>query len=178
MQATEEHILIGCRKGKSKAQKKLYDLYSAQMFGVCLRYAKNTADAEDILQDGFVKVFKNIDKYDGSGPLAGWIYRVMVNTALNHLRSKNKMRFVEYDNNIADKHHEDDYIEPSFSKQEIMKAVQKLPYGYRTVFNMYVIDGYKHKEIAEMLDISINTSKTQLARARNMLKEELNNKKY
>lgn len=171
MQTAEEDILKGCRKGKAKAQKQLYDLYSAQMLGVCLRYIKNKSDTEDILQDGFVKVFKNIDNYDGSGSLAGWIYRIMINTALNYLREKNKMHLVEYEDNVAEE--EDNYLEPLFSRQQLMKAMQKLPDGYRTVFNMYVIDGYKHREISRILNVSINTSKTQLVRARNMLRKEL-----
>ncbi len=172
MKQSEENIIRGCRKGKAKAQKELYDLYASAMLGICLRYVKNKAEAEDVLQDGFVKVFKSIGSYSGDGSLSGWIYRIMVNTALNYLRSKKKIQFVEYNGNIQDSG-EDVYAEPVFSRQQFMDAIQSLPDGYRTVFNLYVLEGYKHREIAEILDVSVNTSKTQLAKAREMLRKKL-----
>lgn len=172
MKQSEEIILRGCRKGKAKAQRELYDRYATTMLGVCLRYVKNKAEAEDVLQEGFIKVFKNLKNYNGEGSLAGWIYRIMVNTALNYLRSKKKIQFVEYEGNVPDTS-DDSQVEPPFSKQQFMDAIHDLPDGYRTVFNLYVLEGYKHREIADILEISINTSKTQLAKARQMLKKTL-----
>ncbi|MFO8087560.1 MAG: sigma-70 family RNA polymerase sigma factor [Bacteroidales bacterium] len=169
---SEQKILKGCRQGKSKAQKALYDRHAKAMLGVCLRYVKDKSEAEDILQEGFIKVFKNLDKYNGKGSLTGWIYRIMVNTALNYLRSKNKVQFVEYDEDIPDTYN-DDTVEVGYTRNQFMNAIQSLPDGYRIVFNLYIIEEYKHREIAEQLGISINTSKTQLAKARKMLKEKL-----
>lgn len=169
----EAKILKACRQGKAGAQKKLYEAYAANMLGVCLRYVKNMAEAEDVLQEGFIKVFKNIEKYDGKGSLSGWIYRIMVNTALNFLRSRNKIQFIEHNGDIPTED-DDTYVDNEvYTQQQILDAIQDLPEGYRTVFNLYVIDGYKHREISEKLGISINTSKTQLSKARRMLRDKL-----
>ncbi|MCF8332478.1 MAG: RNA polymerase sigma factor [Bacteroidales bacterium] len=169
----EEKTLKGCRQGKAGAQKKLYEAHAATMLGVCLRYVKNMAEAEDVLQEGFIKVFKNIDKFDRKGSLSGWIYRIMVNTALNFLRSKNKIQFAEYEGDLPADDEQDIYINEEYTQQQILEVIRDLPEGYRTVFNLYVIDGYKHREISDKLGISINTSKTQLAKARRMLRDKL-----
>jgi RNA polymerase sigma factor (sigma-70 family) len=165
-------LVDGCRQNKRDAQYRLYNILSGKMFAVCLRYAKDREGAEDILQDGFVKVFKNIDKYRGDGSFEGWVRKIIVNTAVEHYRKQAKMytivdetdaHFVEMDN-----------TSDSLELEDIMKCIQKLSSGYRTVFNMYVIEGYAHKEIAELLGISEGTSKSQLARARYLLQKMIN----
>ncbi|MCB9033533.1 MAG: RNA polymerase sigma factor [Chitinophagales bacterium] len=165
-------LIEACMCNKRDAQYKLYKLLSAKMFGVCLRYAKDNTEAEDILQEGFVKVFNNLDKFRGDGSFEGWVRRIMVNTSIEHYRKNNKMYSIVnveqvYDASIADDENVDLEVE------DIMKLIQDLSPGYRTVFNMYVVEGYSHKEIAEQLGISEGTSKSQLARARYLLMEML-----
>jgi RNA polymerase sigma factor (sigma-70 family) len=168
----EERMVIGCVKGQPQHQEALYNKYYRKMFGVCLRYAPDRESAEDILQDGFIKVLKNIGSYSGKGSLEGWIRRIMVNTALELLRKKSSMYPVvdlEYAGN-ADAGWD---IVSTMAEQEILRLVQALPTGYRAVFNLYAIEGYSHKEIAEQLNISEGTSKSQFARARQTLQESI-----
>jgi RNA polymerase sigma factor (sigma-70 family) len=168
----EERMVRGCVKGQPQHQEALYTKYYRKMFGVCLRYAPDRETAEDILQDGFVKVFKNIGSFHGTGSLEGWIRRIMVNTALELLRKKSTMYpVVDLDQAIQTDGGWD--IVSSMTEQEILRMVQALPVGYRTVFNLYAIEGYSHKEIAEQLNISEGTSKSQLARARQTLQENI-----
>jgi RNA polymerase sigma factor (sigma-70 family) len=168
----EDRMVKGCVKGQPQHQEALYNKYYRKMFGVCLRYAPDRETAEDILQDSFVKVFKNIGSYEGKGSLEGWIRRVVVNTALELLRKKASMYpVVDLDQAVQTDSGWD--IVSSLSEQEILKMVQALPVGYRTVFNLYAIEGYSHKEIAEQLNISEGTSKSQLARARQTLQENI-----
>ncbi|MEY3442494.1 MAG: hypothetical protein RLZZ519_775 [Bacteroidota bacterium] len=168
----EERMVRGCVKGQPQHQEALYNLYYRKMFGVCLRYAPDRETAEDILQDGFVKVFKNIGSYEGKGSLEGWIRRVVVNTALEFLRKKSSMYPVVDIQQAANTDGGWDIVS-SMSEQEILRMVQALPVGYRTVFNLYAIEGYSHKEIAERLNITEGTSKSQLARARQTLQENI-----
>ncbi len=165
-------MVRGCIKGQAQHQEALYTKYYRKMFGVCLRYAPNRETAEDILQDGFVKVLKNIGSFQGKGSLEGWIRRVMVNTALELLRKKSTMYPVV---DIEQAVHVDagwDVVS-SMSEQEILTLVQALPVGYRTVFNLFAIEGFSHKEIADQLNISEGTSKSQFARARQTLQENI-----
>jgi len=164
---------LGCLKGKRKAQEELYNLYGSRMFGVCLRYTQNRMEAEDVLQEGFVKVFKNIQSFKnlGENSLGNWIKRIMVNTAINYLRDQKKHRYmldVETTDNISEDSENDFFTEliSLVSHDEILEIVQKLPQGYRMVFNLFAIEGYSHAEVADMLQISVNTSKTQLFKAR------------
>ncbi len=168
---TDEQLIEGCVKGDRVAQKKLYEKYAGKMMGVCLRYADSHDDATDILQDGFIKVFDKLSSYEQKGSFEGWIRRIVVNTALDHLRKNKHMRFsVDID--------EAEYLAPSdnddaFSRlatEDLLNILQKIPSGYRAVFNMYVIEGYSHKEIADELDISVNTSKSQFSRAKAFLR--------
>lgn len=170
---TKEEIVLGCLKGKRKAQEELYNLYGSRMFGVCLRYTQNRMEAEDVLQEGFVKVFKNIQSFKnlGENSLGNWIKRIMVNTAINYLRDQKKHRYmldVETTDNISEDSENDFFTEliSLVSHDEILEIVQKLPQGYRMVFNLFAIEGYSHAEVADMLQISVNTSKTQLFKAR------------
>jgi RNA polymerase sigma factor (sigma-70 family) len=174
---TDEELLEGCLKGKSAFQKSLYDKYAVKMLGVCMRYIKKQAESEDILQEGFIKVFLKLDTYRGSGNLEGWIRRIMVNTAIQHIRDNVKTEIVT-DTGIkqalieAQPDSGDVYGE-SITPAELYDMIQSLPDGYKTVFSLYAIDGYSHKEIALLLDISEGTSKSQLSRARAMLKKSL-----
>lgn len=162
----DEEIIEGCKQNNPKAQKQLFDAYSRKMMGVCLRYSKNEDDAQDVLQLGFIKVFEKIEMFNYSGSLEGWIRRIMINTALDFLR-KNKYhdQNIEMDKVEYQLHYQQD-IMSKFSHQELLKLIQQLPTGFRTVFNLYAIEGYSHKEIGEMLGISENTSKSQYSRAK------------
>lgn len=167
-----EIIWSGCLNGERKAQFELYQLFSKKMYGVCLRYAPNELEAKDILQLGFIKIFQKCTYFDNKGSLEGWIRKIMVNTAIENHR-KNKIAFVE---SVSEKH---DIVagtmdtEGAVQYKDLLAMVQSLPLGYRTIFNLYVIDGYSHREIAEQLSISESNSKSQLSRARQWLKEKL-----
>ena len=151
-------------------QELLYNRYSPKMYAVCLRYSGNTDDAQDLLQEGFVKVFLNLEKYRGDGSFEGWIRRIFVNTAIEHFRRKVKLTNVSetQENTIEDK--EWNALE-TIAEKDIINIVQQLSPGYRQVFNMYVIEGYSHREIGEILGISEGTSKSQLARSKAILKK-------
>ena len=168
----EERMVRGCVKGQPEHQEALYNKYYRKMFGVCLRYAPDRETAEDILQDGFVKVLKGISSYSGKGSLEGWIRRVMVNTALEHLRRKAAM-YPVVDLEMAYNADAGADIVAGMSEKEILAHIQALPVGYRTVFNLFAIEGYSHKEIAEQLNITEGTSKSQFARARQTLQENI-----
>jgi len=170
---SEKNLVKGCQKGKAKFQRLLYEHYAPKMLGVCMRYFHSKDEAQDALQDGFVKVYTKIENFRGQGSLEGWIRRIMVNTSLNLLRDNLKHAFhADVDDvkvQIADPSVDYDH----FHVEDIMKLIQGLPKGYRIIFNMYEIDGYAHKEIAEELKISVNTSKSQLLKARRYLRREL-----
>ena len=177
---TKDEIVAGCLKGKRKAQEELYNLYGSRMFGVCLRYTQNRMEAQDVLQEGFVKVFKNIESFKnlGENSLGNWIKRIMVNTAINFLRDQKKHRYmmdVDIADNMSDETEDDFFTEliSLVSTDEILEIVQKLPNGYRMVFNLFAIEGYSHAEIADELRISVNTSKTQLFKARLSIVSEI-----
>lgn len=168
--SSEKALVKGCRKGKRQAQQKVYELYSPKMFAVCLRYVRHQFDAEEVMTSGFLKVFSKIDQFKEEGSFEGWIRRIMVNEALNHLR-KNKMQQSEVDIENISEASEFASAEQNLNAEDLMKCVDKLPDGYRTVFNLYAIEGYSHKEIGEQLGISTNTSKSQLSRARVLLQK-------
>ena len=147
------------------------------MFTVCLRYGKDRHEAEEILQEGFIKVFSSLQQYRGEGSLEGWIRRVMVTTALQRLRSRTPLHAVLSVNGTAHEVKDDERIESNLNAKELLALVQALPIVYRAVFNLYVFEGYKHKEIAELLNISEGTSKSNLYDARQWLKEKINNNK-
>jgi len=158
-----------CLKGKPQAQRELYELYADVMLGVCYRYTRSMRDAEDVLQEGFVKVFHHLGQYKQEGELGAWIRRIMVNTALNYLKRHRKyqeeMFFTEeYLHPVA----EDDPAERIQGK-ELADLIRQLPQGYQVIFNLHAVEGYTHVEIGEMLGISDGTSRSQYARARNLL---------
>lgn len=173
MSKTDQELLKGCLNGKRSAQKALYEKYRVSLFGVCLRYANSRQEAEDMLQDGFIKIFGDLYQYRPIGPLGGWMRRVVVNVALQHIRRRKKLFPVIDMAQVADKYEAEEDIFSEFGKKELVKMIQQLPAGYRAVFNMYVIEGYSHQEIAEQLKVNINTSKSQLSRAKAALRKML-----
>jgi RNA polymerase sigma-70 factor (ECF subfamily) len=171
--STEQEILDGCVAGKRSAQEALYSYYSPKMFGICLRYASDYHTAEDILQEGFVKIFHNIHKFRGDGSFEGWMKRIFVNTAIEHFRKAFKFDELGVTNQPENTSESVNDTWSQLSTKDLLNLIQKLSPGYRTVFNMYVVEGYSHKEIAELLNISEGTSKSQLARARGLLQKML-----
>ena len=172
----DEDFIERCLDNDPKCQGELYKHFAPKMFGICLRYAKNQMEAEDVLQDGFIKVFRYLKDYRSEGSLEGWIRRTMVNTAINYYKKKIKyQRDVSLDQTEPINMNEESAID-KLSARELLELIRELPDGYRMVFNLNVIEGYTHKEIGEMLNISENTSKSQLSRARSVLQEKLKNK--
>lgn len=172
--STEKDWIEGCKKNDRAAQKQVYERFSSRMLGVCLRYLGNRPDAEEILLNGFLKVFEKIGQYKNEGSFEGWIRRIMVNECLNHLR-KQKFLYVEYSSQQVTENNDLTYNESRFEVEDLLQLIDKLPQGYKTVFNLYAIEGYSHLEIAEMLGINENTSKSQLSRARAWLQREIAN---
>jgi RNA polymerase sigma factor (sigma-70 family) len=167
---TETDLIKGCLEGNRRMQEELYRRFSPRMYAVCLRYAGNAEEAQDVLQEGFIKIFKKLDSFRGDGSFEGWIRRVFVNTAIEHFRRKKYLQPVtEKEENTL----EGNYLSvlDSLAERDIMALVQELSPGYRTVFNMYVVEGYTHKEIGDIMGISEGTSKSQLSRAKVILQE-------
>jgi RNA polymerase sigma-70 factor (ECF subfamily) len=162
---TIEKIIDGCRNNDRVSQKKLYSKYSPILFGICRRYVKDFQEAEDVLVEGFIKIFGKINTFEGRGSFEGWMKHIMVNECLMHLR-KRKLVYNGFEYEIPVKHKA---IE-NLKYNDIIEMVNLLPNGYRTIFNLYVIEGFKHREIAEKLGISINTSKSQLILAKKKLR--------
>lgn len=163
---TERQIIEGCRSGDSSARRELYERYSRVMYGVCCRYVRDRDTAQDLLHDGFITLYTKIGEYRGDGSFEGWCRRIFVTTALGYLRKKNPL-------------HESDDIESQYalsgyevsavdkmSAQDLLSTIGELPDGYRTILNLYAIEGYSHKEVAEIMGISENTSRSQYSRAR------------
>ena len=197
----EKKLILGCRKNNRTAQKMVYEKYAPHMKAVCLRYVRDTAEVKDIVQEGFIKVFMKIKQYKGKGSFEGWIRRIIVNTAISHIR-KQKKHYDHYDideireTNINGSYRENDSLNTEgteidkqdideekinfslietadFSREELLEVLKILPEGFRIVFNLFTMDGYKHEEIAKMLKIEVKTSRSRLSRARKMLQQEL-----
>ncbi|MDI9356453.1 MAG: sigma-70 family RNA polymerase sigma factor [Chitinophagaceae bacterium] len=166
---SEETIIRGCQQGKQTFQTLLYERYSAVLLGLCRRYIKKSADAEDIMIHSFVKIFENIKKYTFTGSFEGWIKRITINECLQFLR-KNKLIFVDMDTLHKNEVIEAEYDNTELDEMYLLEMVNSLSTGYKTVFNLYVIEGYTHKEIADILGITENTSKSNLSRARDILR--------
>ena len=170
----EQQLIEGCRKGNRLAQKELYDIYSRKMMGVCLRYVSDRETARDLLQDGFVKVFTSVDSYTGTGSFEGWMRKIFVNCALEYLRKSDVLREATDLDNTAELINPDSSVVSDLSAAELMALVQELPAGFRAVFNMFAIEGYSHKEISEMLNITESTSRSQFTRAKQLLQRKIN----
>jgi RNA polymerase sigma-70 factor (ECF subfamily) len=173
-----KQIIDACIKEDRIAQRILYDTYSKKMLGVCIRYATDIMEAEDILQEGFIKVFNNISQYTHKGSFEGWIRRIMVNTAINKFRARKNN--LEYKDELNFEIIDESYEEPNdkISYEELLKLIDKLPIGYKTVFNLYAIDGFSHKEIAEKLNHNESTSRTQYYKSKKYLIKLINDEKY
>ena len=172
---TDKQLVRACLKGDLKAQKQLYVIYASRMKGICIRYAYNHEQAEDMLQEAFIRVFTKMHMYKSDGPLGAWIRRIVVNTAAEIYRKEKK--FLE-NSEIEGKEYEfrlNDFIIEQLAADDLLEKIQKLPDGYRVVFNLYAIEGYSHKEIAEQLNISENTSKSQYSRARAAIRKMIEN---
>lgn len=167
MKLTDEQLVKKCLEKDSLAQKQLFDSFSRKMMGVCLRYTKDVEEAKDVLQIGFVKVFEKLHLFNNEGSLEGWIRKVLVNTALDQIRKNKKfddnVDLSKVDYSMAT---ENENVLDQLSANDLLKIIQAMPTGFRTVFNLYAIEGYSHQEIADQLNISINTSKSQYSRAR------------
>ncbi len=174
----EKKLVELCLKKDSNALDMLYNQYSGKMFGVCLRYAKNRNDAQDLLHDGFIKVYTSLTEYKNEGSFEGWIRRIMINTAINFYKRNSRYFFSMNDTEelLFDSYH--DGIIEQISTLELLGYINNMPDGYRIVFNMYVIEGYQHNEIAEKLGISAATSKTQLMKARRYLMKKVKKEAY
>ena len=166
-----EEIIEGCKSGNRKAQEALYRQFSDQLFSICLRYASNQEEAEDILQVGFIRIFRSINHYKGIGSFEGWLIRIMINQAIDQYRKRPKLARIQLDEPEVLKIPAP--IGDTFDAESLLQLITRLPEKYRMVFNLYAIEGYTHQEIAVMLDISEGTSKSQLSRARKWLKEKL-----
>ena len=171
---TEDELIRGCLKDDASCQKEIFNRFAGRMLGVCNRYARNSADAEDILQDAFIKVFGKIYQFKFEGSFEGWIRKIVVNTALK------KYSLRRYEKEVVGyeiKDRDESSMEPSayahLNQKEIMDLINNLPDGYRLIFNLYVIEGYQHDEIAEMLGIQSGTSRSQLVKARNLLQKQI-----
>jgi RNA polymerase sigma-70 factor (ECF subfamily) len=166
----EKELIANCKKGELKAQRLLYERFSSAMYVICLRFTKDEDEAKDVLQESFIKVFKNIERFREESSLYYWIKRIVINTAINHQRSQLFLHTditdlsLEHPNGVEEAIYQYDY-------QELLKLLQALPDGCRIIFNLYAIEGYKHREIAEKLGINEGTSKSQYNRARMLLQE-------
>lgn len=170
--AREEELLRGCLRRDPAAQRQLYDSYSPRMYSVCYRYVRDEMIAEDVMVTAFTRVFDKIDQFKGEGSLEGWVRRIMVNEALTHLRKARTMQ-VHTDLDNAGPVPDADSSADNLEAEDLLQMIARLPPGYRIVFNMYAIDGYSHREIADHLGITENTSKSQLSRARVFLQRLL-----
>ncbi len=165
-----EQLIQKCKKNDTKAQSDLYKLFSSKLFTLCLKYSRNYAEAEDNLQDAFVTIFEKISQYSGKGSLEGWLKRIVINTALQRYRKQGVFDIVNEDQ-IEDVQVEIDT--ETVDLDFLLNSIQELPDRYRLVFNLYVLDGYSHKEVSEMLGITTGTTKSNLARARKILKDKI-----
>ncbi|MEY2587181.1 MAG: hypothetical protein RLY11_1030 [Bacteroidota bacterium] len=170
---TEELLLQGCLQKDAIAQQELYQRYSPKMLTVCYRYAKSREDAEDMLQEGFIKVFTQINQFEHRGSLEGWILRIVVHTCINHLKKNKKFKehvdLLHAENIVSN----EEYLPGILQAKQVIECIRQLPIGYRTVLNLYAIEGYSHREIGNMLEIEESTSRSQYTRAKNLLEEIL-----
>ncbi len=171
-----EDLIERCRQEDRSAQQALYERYAPMLLGLCRRYITQGDEAEDVMIEGFFKVFKNLDQFDGRGSFEGWMKRLMINEALMRLRKK-KLIQVELNDQTSIPVEDHEFENLDIDSSEIIPLLDKLPEGYRTVFNLYVMEDFKHREIAELLQISINTSKSQLILAKKKLKQLIEAKK-
>lgn len=171
---SDSELVSECLKGKSSAQRTLFQLHSGKMFAVCLRYMGNTMEAEEVLQESFIKVFDKLNQWKGNGPLGGWIRTIVVNTALTRIKNNKKFKLDKnIDEAVTLSDNNEDQLE-AMQAEDLMRLIAQMPEGYKTVFNLFVVEGYGHKEIGELLGVSESTSKTQFLKAKNWLVKRIN----
>ncbi|HHV03993.1 MAG: sigma-70 family RNA polymerase sigma factor [Bacteroidales bacterium] len=170
----ERDLIVACRKKEPAAQRVIYERLYSKMLAVCQRYTGNRETAKDIVQDGFVVLFEKIGTYAGTGSFEGWARKIFVNISLSYLRKNDALRYSEQIENSAGKSVTTGLILEKISASDILRCIEQMPSGFRTVFNMYAIEGYSHNEIAEILNISESTSRSQYSRARSWLQHKLN----
>lgn len=173
----DEELIQACIEGKRYAQKVLYDRYYSLMYAICVRYTGNKEEAEDVLIEGFIKIFSKIKEFRNEGSFEGWLKRIIINTAINNFRYNSKKKYLNVIDNEKTVEVKDDIdiFKKNYSAEYLIKLIQQLPDGYRIIFNMYEIEGYSHKEIANELGITVSTSKTQLFHAKRILKNKILN---
>lgn len=171
-QSEDDRLIKECLRNNPKAQERLFRKYSSKLYGLCRRYIQDEAEAEDVMITAFTKIFQKIHQYKAEGSFEGWMRRIAVNEALTYIR-KNKSIHLEVDIEVADRLSNLEHLNHGLEATDLLALVDQLPAGYRTVFNLYAIEGYAHKEIADQLGISENTSKSQLSRARSLLQKYL-----
>ena len=168
----QKELIAGCIRGDRQCQMELFRQFSGKLLAVCVRYTRHRMEAEDVLQDAFIKIFKNLEKFEGKGSFEGWMRRIVVNTALKNYNKSSYQR-----EKIGLEDYQESALDPdviaSLHEEEILKVVGQLPEGYKAVFNLYVIEGFSHKEIAEQLEIQESTSRSQLVKARKMLQSKI-----
>lgn len=170
-----QNIISQSVKGNRTAQRAMYEHYKGKMFVVCLRYADTREDAEDMLQEGFIKVFRDLHQFRGEGSIEGWVRRVIVHSSLAYIKKKRKMAFSGLsEEHIANLASDEEYVFEESTPGGLIKLMQKMPVGFRTVLNLYVLEGFSHQEIADQLGISVGTSKSQLSRAKAFMKKLVN----
>jgi RNA polymerase sigma factor (sigma-70 family) len=170
---TIEELIEGCKNGRRKPQEMLYKLFASKMMGVCMRYATDRMEAEDMLQNGFIKVFGKLDDYRGDGSFEGWVRRIIVHSSIEYYRKHHKMMQAVDLETAGEEQSVDPVAASNLGVQDLLAIIQQLPPGYKMVFNLYAIEGYSHKEIGEILTITEGASKSQLSRARAILKEQI-----
>jgi RNA polymerase sigma factor (sigma-70 family) len=174
----EKSLVEACIRNNREAQRQFYELYAGKLFALALRYTKNKEDAQDVLQEAFIKIFSKLSSFNFEGSLEGWLKRVVVNTALKSLEKSNNMKFSDLPEYEYDAWNADSNLGlENLSFKSLLNVVNSLPDGCKTIFNLYAIEGYKHQEIAEMLNISLGTSKSQYSRAKELLIEKLKKEK-
>jgi len=172
MKFDEKELIDGCINNEVPAQNRLFNRFAPKMLGICYRYMQTIYEAEDVLQEAFIKVFKHLHTFQYNSSLEHWIRRIVVNTALNHIKANKKFRNELDTDNLEDEGYTDS-IHMQFDTEEVIHAIKSLPEGYRTVFNLYAIEGYSHKEIGEMLGVAEASSRSQFSRAKTILQNKL-----
>lgn len=165
-------MILGCIRQNKQCQRVLFDQYAGKLMTLCLRYSNNQVEAEDMMQEGFISIFKNIEQYKNVGPFGAWIRKVMVNAALTILRKK-KLHFVDIEQSDVYQKSVDTYTYSNLGEDDLLKLINSLPNGYKVVFNLSIIEGYSHDEIGKMLDIQPSTSRSQLVKARKLLQQQI-----
>jgi RNA polymerase sigma factor (sigma-70 family) len=174
---SDEELVLRCIRKEKQAQEHLFKFFSGRMLGLCSRYADSIEEAEDIMQEGFIKIFNKLDSFRNQGSLEGWMKRIMVNTALDHFRKNKNFRYSIDIETIEYTSESNQHVLESIGAKDLMKVIKSMPKGFRTVFNLYAIEGYAHKEIGDLLGISESTSKSQYSRARVYLQKIIETEK-